>query len=140
MESSVRKRGPSEDGSLECEAKRCKTEDDEETFIVAMREFSIEDVDFSDLNDDGLVNSLRCGICTDVTIHPHMISECQHTFCKECIEIHCKDATKNHTCPSCRSTIRLHLLRSALSFSNFCNFPEEHSPQDQRFSTGFRQA
>jgi len=69
-----------------------------------------------------------CSICLDILVNPVDLKDCQHTFCKECIDEYIKKSTKdsrdfNVSCPKCRKKIKkrsdvvqAHLfLRSLLS-------------------------
>ena len=44
----------------------------------------------------------KCSICLEVTEGEQVTTECEHVFCKECIEKHLKN---NNSCPNCRTII-----------------------------------
>jgi hypothetical protein len=47
---------------------------------------------------------LFCGLCTQVLDHPQTVLECQHTFCKRCLDDWMK---RKVICPTCMDTISL---------------------------------
>ena len=44
----------------------------------------------------------QCSICLEVTEGEQVTTECEHVFCKKCIEKHLKN---NNSCPNCRTII-----------------------------------
>ena len=47
--------------------------------------------------------SEKCSICLEITENEQITTECDHVFCKECIELYLKN---NNTCPNCRNEIK----------------------------------
>ncbi len=87
--------------TIENSSKSCKTME---------KEFSLSDVDFSSLNNKAMIEQVTCGICFCVTMDPHMLSQCQHTYCKNCIITYCGTSSPkkvDHSCPSCRTLFTL---------------------------------
>lgn len=68
---------------------------------VYKKEYSMEDVDFRELNEENIITNLICSICTNVCNNPSMIKHCQHTFCRDCIERH-HASSNSKSCPICR--------------------------------------
>jgi hypothetical protein len=52
----------------------------------------------------------ECSICADLYTDP-VITNCQHYFCKECIENHISKKRTQH-CPLCKSTLNIRSLRA----------------------------
>lgn len=64
------------------------------------------------------LDHLTCQVCNDLPIEPRILNQCEHVFCKECIELHwgndpklfyfgdtgqCgEDQEEKHYCPVCR--------------------------------------
>lgn len=59
-------------------------------------------IDFNISDNSPMYDQLVCSICQSVTIDPHMINKCQHTFCKNCITKFCDHVKKEYKCPVCR--------------------------------------
>mmetsp|Transcript_43243 Transcript_43243/g.99682 ORF Transcript_43243/g.99682 Transcript_43243/m.99682 type:complete len:276 (-) Transcript_43243:96-923(-) len=51
------------------------------------------------LDPDGIVDTLRCPICTEVFLDPLECKQCQMAFCKQCFE---KSFRTKAQCPQCR--------------------------------------
>ena len=46
-------------------------------------------------------------------------TECDHVFCKECIELYLKN---NNTCPNCRNEIKNYIIIILILFNSFLKF------------------
>lgn len=56
-------------------------------------------------NDPDVVD-VNCAICMEVLEDPLMVPDCEHTFCRQCIEGALQNATDDqHCCPQCRSMV-----------------------------------
>ena len=44
----------------------------------------------------------QCSICLEISTDEQITTECNHIFCKKCIELHLKN---NNKCPNCRQNI-----------------------------------
>ena len=63
--------------------------------------------DFKTLDNDAIINTLKCSICWDIFRQP-MQTTCNHYFCKECVETYVKiknffSKETEFCCPLCRS-------------------------------------
>eukprot|EP01035_Chromulina_nebulosa_P028313 gene28313-37367_t len=66
-----------------------------------------------------LSSTHTCKICFELMTAPEntpiLLFPCGHTFCKQCIEKHCRDANKrNKCCPYCRTPIESKAVNQAL--------------------------
>ena len=66
-----------------------------------------------------LSSTHTCKICFELMTAPDntpiLLFPCGHTFCKQCIEKHCRDANKrNKCCPYCRTPIESKAVNQAL--------------------------
>lgn len=90
--------------------KRKKLADTEDNVLCMTKEFSLDDVDLNVLNSKNLLDTLLCSICTMVSVNPHMIQTCQHTFCKSCIDQHSSEKRGTLLCPICRGEYNSHQI------------------------------
>lgn len=81
------------------------------------------------LADTSISEWLKCPICLNPFLDPVQAPGCEHTFCRQCISMHCRsphkkdqsntDSYVQHTdeedfpCPTCRNTLRLPDLKPA---------------------------
>ena len=52
-----------------------------------------------------VLETIRCCICMDTFVDPHLISACSHSFCRDCIHRHLH-TRGNEWCPRCRGPAR----------------------------------
>ncbi|CAF1068237.1 unnamed protein product [Rotaria sp. Silwood1] len=72
------------------------------------------------INENEIDDELKCVICKQPLEDPVSLSICNHTFCKQCIQIWLYG---NQTCPICRQNIRHGFERNNQSFKQSLYVP-----------------
>lgn len=56
-----------------------------------------------DMGSLGLLG-IHCAICSDILEDPRMVPDCEHSFCRECIE-RALNEIRPPRCPTCRGNL-----------------------------------
>lgn len=84
-------------------------------------EFSLNNIDFQELNKKSIIDQIICVICTNITIEPKMISFCQHTFCEYCLNNYLLSKITDFKCPICRISFKKEHIIKNITQTNIIN-------------------
>lgn len=78
------------------------------------RDLSSSNDDYCYVNEDGIDSNLRCLICQQPLLNPMVGKQCEHAFCKVCINDWYK---RDSSCPTCRSNTSFRPLTTRIVLS-----------------------